>query len=67
MAAKFRIAIIFLVFGILCLLSFKLIGSELDENGFLREPFFLIPIGWAFLFLGLASFLWILLKKNKLH
>ncbi len=64
MAAKYKITITFLVLGILCFLSFRLIGSEIDENGILREPFFLIPIGWLFLFLGLFSFLWILYKKK---
>jgi len=61
MAAKYKIAITFLVLGILCFLSFLLIGSETDENGILIEPFFLIPIGWLFLFLGFFSFLLILI------
>ena len=56
MATKYKITITFLVLGILCFLSFGLIGSEVDENGFLIEPFFLIPIGWLFLFLGFFSF-----------
>tara|TARA_Y100000758_G_C15803655_1_gene331853 strand:- start:200 stop:394 length:195 start_codon:yes stop_codon:yes gene_type:complete len=64
MAAKYKIAITFLVLGILCFLSFGLIGSEVDENNFLREPFALIPIGWLFLFLGFFSFLWTLYKKK---
>ena len=62
MAAKYKIAITFLVLGILCFVAFEpLIGSEVDENGILREPFFLIPIGWLFLFLGFFSFLLILI------
>lgn len=28
----------------LCLLSFQLIGSRVDAQGVLREPFFLLPI-----------------------
>ena len=64
MAAKYKITITFLVLGILCFLSFRLIGSEIDENDVLREPFGLIPIGWLFLFLGLFSFLWISYKKK---
>ena len=30
----------------LCFGTFRAIGSEVDALGVLREPFFLIPIGW---------------------
>lgn len=32
----------------LCFGAFSLIGSHVDSNGVLREPFFLLPIGWLF-------------------
>ncbi|MFZ9406293.1 MAG: DUF3955 domain-containing protein [Burkholderiaceae bacterium] len=32
----------------LCFGTFRAIGSEVDALGVLREPFFLIPIGWLF-------------------
>jgi len=34
-----------------CLISFKVIGSHLDKDGTLREPFFLLPTS-AVLLLG---------------
>lgn len=30
----------------LCFTAFGIIGSRVDEQGILREPFFLLPIGW---------------------
>ncbi|MBU1017678.1 DUF3955 domain-containing protein [Patescibacteria group bacterium] len=43
---KFHIiAINLIILGMTCSLAFNLIGSYLDENGFLHEPFALIPIG----------------------
>jgi len=38
----------------MCQLGFKLIGSSVDENGFLAEPFGLLPISWMFISLGLV-------------
>ena len=39
--------------GFACLVAARLIGSEVDVDGVLREPFALIPIGWFSLSLGL--------------
>ncbi len=43
----------FLLFSLsgVCILAYNTIGSTVDADGFLQEPFFLIPIGWL-LFLG---------------
>lgn len=38
-----------------CFISFNIIGSTVDSNGFVHEPFFLVPIGFAFFFIGLIS------------
>lgn len=40
--------------GILCFLSFELIGSTVDAEGILREPFALIPMGWLAVLSGLV-------------
>ncbi len=45
-----------IVVGLGCLLAFALIGSYVDANGFLQEPFLLLPIGYLFIFLGLLGF-----------
>ncbi|SDW68782.1 DUF3955 domain-containing protein [Lysobacter enzymogenes] len=31
-----------------CALAYHAIGAQIDADGFLREPFGLIPIGWLF-------------------
>ena len=46
-----------LVSGMGCLFLFKSIGSTIDENGFLHEPFPLLPIGWLLIFGGVLSLL----------
>ena len=38
-----------------CWGAYALIGSSVDEQGILREPFALIPIGWLFLFVGVGA------------
>ncbi|MBY0754158.1 DUF3955 domain-containing protein [Clostridium sardiniense] len=38
-----------------CLISFNIIGSEVAPDGTLVEPFFLIPIAYIFLFIGIIS------------
>nr|WP_245593001.1 DUF3955 domain-containing protein [Carnobacterium funditum] len=39
--------------------------SEIDSNGFLHEPFFfLIPLGYLFIFSGLILFLFNLVKRQ---
>ncbi|MFN5510605.1 MAG: DUF3955 domain-containing protein [Burkholderiales bacterium] len=39
----------------LCFAAFGLIGSHVDANGILREPFFLLPMGWLFAAFALAA------------
>jgi hypothetical protein len=49
----------YLIAAIACLLAakgcyelFQRTGSRLDDQGFLHEPFGLIPLGWMFVFAG---------------
>jgi hypothetical protein len=51
----------YLIAAIACLLAakgcyalFQRTGSRLDDQGFLHEPFGLIPLGWMFVFVGLV-------------
>lgn len=53
---------IFLITGLICIaislilnLIYNYIGSTIDINGFLKEPFFLIPISFFFFFIGLIN------------
>jgi len=64
---KYRWALVFLSLGILCSLSYNLIGSSIDESGFLIEPFFLIPIGWFFIFFAILNILFVVIKNIYKH
>lgn len=39
------------------LAAFGMIGSSTDADGFLREPFALLPVAWALIALGGAALL----------
>ncbi len=39
--------------GIACFILYSIIGSYVDQDGMLTEPFFLIPIGYLGVFIGL--------------
>lgn len=43
------VGILLLVAAITALVAFNVIGSEVDAQGVLHEPFFLIPLFWLFL------------------
>jgi hypothetical protein len=47
------IAIIFM--GLACWLAYNLIGSTVDADGFLQEPFALIPTGYLLVIIGGAA------------
>ena len=54
---KYIYSTIFIAMGIMNVIAYNLIGSYVDENGVLREPFFLIPFGYLFVFIGLILFI----------
>ncbi len=54
--AKYRLALLFLLLGAGCLVTYNVIGSHVDEAGILREPFALVPMTWIFLLLGVITF-----------
>jgi len=47
------------------MLAFNLIGSEVDANGVLREPFFLIPFSYLTFVLGIIFAIISVVKKKK--
>ena len=65
MATKYKISTTLLVIGIMCFILFELIGSEVDENGFINEPFALLPIGFIFICLSMVLFIVFALIKKK--
>lgn len=56
-----------LILGGLCFLASALIGSYVDSQGMLHEPFFLLPIGYLLLFAGLIGGLINLVKVLWQH
>lgn len=65
--AKFNLitTVVLLLGGIGCFVLSMFIGSTIDSDGILHEPFFLIPIGYLFLLLGLISGVIYLWRKIK--
>jgi len=60
---KKKLPLVFFILSISCYILFFLIGSEIDDNGYLNEPFGLLPIGALFFFLLVMIFAWNKLKS----
>ena len=48
---KKKLPLILFSISLFCYFLFFIIGSEVDENGYLNEPFFLLPLGALFFLL----------------
>jgi len=57
-----KVSLLLISLSFICMAAYNFIGSTIDKNGFLHEPFFLIPIGWLFLFSGIVLFIFAVLK-----
>lgn len=67
---KYLLSIISFFISIVCILSYNVIGSSVAPDGTLIEPFYLIPMSWLFLIIGLASLIIVFVVshlKNKKH
>jgi len=60
-----NLAYLFISLAIIFMLTFNLIGSEVDENGTLQEPFFLIPFSYLSFALGIIFAIISVIKKKK--
>ena len=60
-----NLAYLFISLAIIFMLTFNLIGSEVDENGTLQEPFFLIPFSYLRFALGIILAIISVIKKKK--
>lgn len=58
-------SITMIITGIISFLLFTLIGSTVDSNGYLQEPFFLVPIGYLFLLVGLIGGVTYIIRRFK--
>jgi hypothetical protein len=59
-----KIGIFAISLGLIVLAAFQLIGSAIDANGTRREPFGLLPIGFALLIGGAVTTLTGLIRRK---
>ncbi len=50
-----RISLLLLVSAIVTIVMFMAIGSYVDANGILHEPFFLVPLFWVLSFASIIT------------
>ena len=60
-----NLAYLFISLAIIFILSFNLIGSEVNTGGVLQEPFFLIPFGYLSFALGIIFAIISVVMKKK--
>lgn len=70
MKNKYLFAATPILLGILCIIIYGMIGSRVEPDGTLVEPFFLIPISYLLVFSGIISLLFVrissILKRKKI-
>ncbi|MFS1492506.1 DUF3955 domain-containing protein [Vibrio splendidus] len=64
---KYKISFLFCASGLLCFVAYHTIGSYVDENGLLVEPFGLIPLFWIFGLLALVASIVTFVKNRKVQ
>lgn len=57
MKNKYLLASTPIILGVLCLVIYSMIGSKVETDGTLVEPFFLIPLSYLFVFSGILAIL----------
>ncbi|MFA0570894.1 DUF3955 domain-containing protein [Vibrio gallaecicus] len=62
---KYKVSFLFCISGVLCLVAYNAIGSYVDENGFLIEPFGFIPLFWLFQLLALVAVVFTFARHRK--
>ncbi|WP_439743133.1 DUF3955 domain-containing protein [Bacillus pseudomycoides] len=60
---KYILSLIPFILGIGCLVSFNTIGSKVAADGTLVEPFYLLPIGYSLIAIGIISLFVSKMKK----
>ncbi|KXY39144.1 group-specific protein [Bacillus cereus] len=59
MKKKYLLASSPILLGVLCIIMFNIIGSEVKPDGTLVEQFFLIPLAYLFVFTGIIAILFV--------
>ncbi|KLA28713.1 hypothetical protein B4077_5916 [Bacillus cereus] len=57
MKKKYLLASSPIFLGMLCIIMFNVIGSEVKRDGTLVEPFYFIPLAYLFTFTGIVAIL----------
>lgn len=57
MMKKYLLASSPIFLGVLCIIMFNVIGSEVKRDGTLVEPFYFIPLAYLFIFTGIVAIL----------
>ncbi|CAH2717375.1 hypothetical protein BACCIP111895_04567 [Neobacillus rhizosphaerae] len=69
MKKKYLLASTPIFLGVICMISYFMIGSRVEPDGTLVEPFFLIPLSYLFVFSGIIALLFVAIisvfKKSK--
>ncbi|MFA0813204.1 DUF3955 domain-containing protein [Microbulbifer epialgicus] len=60
-----KIGGLLILLGGLFLLAFRLIGSSVDSEGILHEPFALLPLGFLLLITGIAMIIIGLVRRKR--
>lgn len=59
MKKKYLLASSPIFLGVLCIVMFNIIGSEVKPDGTLVEPFYLIPLAYLFVLIGIITILFV--------
>lgn len=51
-----RFSLVSMALGVICLIAKAMSNEYVDSQGILHEPFFLLPVGFSFIALGLLIF-----------
>ncbi len=60
-----KYSILFILLGIACILIKALLPETIDSNGILHEHFYLLPLGFLCLFIGLIILFIMKIKTKK--
>lgn len=59
MKKKYLLASTPIFLGVICMISYFMIGSRVEPDGTLVEPFFLLPLSYLFVFSGIIALLFV--------
>ncbi len=61
---KDKLSLILLIIGVLLLILKGILPENIDPDGILNEHFYLLPIGYGFIFLSIITYIFKFLSKK---